>query len=98
MYPLKYTVSAYETRTGKKCLPLSFADIADGKLGETFLPNDKDGEPSNSETGYDTDQRIDMVKGTATSLSRDGLVNHGQEIVLDRVRCRLYRSVEMGRD
>jgi len=28
--------------------------------------------------------------------ARDGdLVNRGQEIVLDRVRCRLYRSVEV---
>ena len=32
----------------------------------------------------------------STGLAKDGgLVNHGQEIVLDRVRCRLYRSVEV---
>jgi hypothetical protein len=38
-----------------------------------------------------------QTRSTASMVAaRDGgLVNHGQEIVLDRVRCRLYRSVEV---
>ena len=50
----------------------------------------------------DDEEEVEAVGQTrsaaplAVIAARDGdLVNRGQEIVLDRVRCRLYRSVEV---
>jgi hypothetical protein len=38
---------------------------------------------------------VDGAGQSRLGMARDAdLVNQGQEIVLDRVRCRLYRSVE----
>ncbi|KAH8090762.1 hypothetical protein HD553DRAFT_303299 [Filobasidium floriforme] len=147
-----YTVPAYETRTGRPCLELSFQDIAQGKLAaatptysskpfdlvicsfalhlvgdasEMFSllyelsqrakwlavvaphkkPEIKDGWgyarwnlgswKSTLDSGIsmeDVDEHDDQA---TPSQSRDGIVNQGQELVLDRVRCRLYKSVEL---
>lgn len=47
------------------------------------------------DAGVSAEDADDEDEKTVSTQSRDGLVNQGQELVLDRVRCRLYRSVDL---